>query len=519
MISRAEDTATPSLKTRILYNLVYVLPLIASAAPLCLLLGFSGKLSRQLQEKACSPNGDFVLPFTTSIWDAEYFFSITVPFSGPGTSGCTVSYGETYTLSCAASYSFSRVKVIDIAFDVLVGRGGQAVTIVLAYHVFGGVLRTLMVDGEVGYGLFSAVAFDSGGFGSLPVLLRHALGWTPVPRTSHAVIVYWAMTLTTVWIIAMPTLISAMTGYTARFAPFVDLGLSDFNGTFTWTNSALTDCMDSFAPVWGQLEQNDAATDFIPLAGYWPIVDDPKQNTIAGPEWVEYYNRYFDPIYSQCPERLNISGCSAAQERTYLVTHYGTDFTTNETIPIPAPGIIKYPEFRNPVSKYRWWNCNEYLIDAMQLINFPDFATPPTQDALTGMCRSGSGYVWGFSFLLTLVASVLHLIFVLVLYALWMDVGRHWRARKGQRGKLENIGQFKDAVQMVVSAQRHYGTGIAEWDAASLEKEIMKGKLGMGHEVGSGHGVVRRDASRRSKDLGDPNGGHWGGDVDLDDRQ
>lgn len=201
------------------------------------------------------------------------------------------------------------------------------------------------------------------------------------------------------------------------------------------------------------------------------------------------------------------------------MTHYSRDYTVNETVPSPAPGILKYPDFHNPYTKYRYWSCDDYLIDVLGMSNFREIAIPVTQDAITGICRAAKGYIWGFSFLLTFVVSILHLVCVLLMYALWMDVCRHRRARAGRRRKFENNGQFKDAVQMVMSAQRHYGAGIAEWDATSLDMEILKGKIGMGHGGGNEPGVVRRDVSRRSKELGDPNGGDWGGDVELNDRR
>ncbi len=72
----------------------------------------------------------------------------------------------------------------------------------------------------------------------------------------------------------------------------------------------------------------------------------------------------------------------------------------------------------------------------------------------------------------------------------------HRHASEGRRGKFENNGHSKDAVKMVISAQRHYGTGIAEWDATLLEREILKGKIGMGHGGGNEPSVVRAGVSR-----------------------
>ena len=70
------------------------------------------------------------------------------------------------------------------------GRGGQAALVVVASRVFGSVLKVLMRSGEVGYDLFSAVAFEAGSARSLVTIGRHVLGATPVPRTRRAVLAY-----------------------------------------------------------------------------------------------------------------------------------------------------------------------------------------------------------------------------------------------------------------------------------------------------------------------------------------
>jgi hypothetical protein len=46
------------------------------------------------------------------------------------------------------------VKVIDIAWDLLIGRGVQAAVALVAYNLFGAVIKMLMASGEVGYDMF-----------------------------------------------------------------------------------------------------------------------------------------------------------------------------------------------------------------------------------------------------------------------------------------------------------------------------------------------------------------------------
>ena len=128
------------------------------------------------------------------------------------------------------------------------GRGGQAALVVVAYRVFGSVLKVLMRRGEVGYDLFSAVAFEAGSARSLVTIGRHVLGATPVPRTRRAVLAYVGVAAATLWIVVLPSLVAAMTGYTSFYGPIMD-----FEADVVDSPAPLTDCGGSIAPVWGQM--------------------------------------------------------------------------------------------------------------------------------------------------------------------------------------------------------------------------------------------------------------------------
>ena len=66
---------------------------------------------------------------------------------------------------------FHQCQIIDVAWDVIAGRGGQAFCTVVAYHLFSKVVKHLMRQGEVGYDVFAAVAFRSGSASSSGSLL------------------------------------------------------------------------------------------------------------------------------------------------------------------------------------------------------------------------------------------------------------------------------------------------------------------------------------------------------------
>ena len=230
-------------------HILIALPLFVAIIPLVLLLAYSSHLSNQLGSNGCTPSGEFVLPKTTSVWDLKNFFVITIAFLGPDYTSCSPGgYSANSDLACTG-YSFTKVKVIDIAWDILVGRGCQDASIAIAYRIFGRVIKVLMQQGEVGYDLFTAVAFDAGSGSSFLTILRHAIGYTPIPRTKRATVMYVGMGVATLWIIIMPSLLAAMTGYTSYYAPMLNTE-ADVAGAA----SGLKDCDGTISPVWGKIE-------------------------------------------------------------------------------------------------------------------------------------------------------------------------------------------------------------------------------------------------------------------------
>lgn len=146
--------------------------------------------------------------------------------------------------------------------DVLVGRGFQAVLIIVAYSIFGRVVKVLMARGEVGYDLFSAIAFESGSAMSFVTIVRHAAGWTPIPRTRRAMVLYSAMAAATFYIIIISSLIAAMTGYTSYYEPTLQMSADQAH-----PNGGSIECGGAIYSVWGRVEN--------PYYAQYPKYNDP----------------------------------------------------------------------------------------------------------------------------------------------------------------------------------------------------------------------------------------------------
>lgn len=367
----------------------------------------------------------------------------------------------------------------------------------MIYRLFSRVLAMLMSRGEVGDDLFASIAFDSGSFSSLWMLVRHASGWTPLPRSRRAIRCYAAMAVNSLYVVVLPTLFSAMTGYTTFYTQFISFNEgNNLPGQLSSTTNLL-DCSE-ILPAWG-FRGAYSALETGPVEEGTIDYDQPGRVSSKG--WIDCTfhlahlccrpnrarpvchrchdsvivdikhfkslrrgltgnpdsHRYAN-VYEECPSAINISGCAAADKPTWVLQYY-EEPPPNMSLYAPMPGIVTWPDL---APHYTHWDCGGTIIESSWLI--------PDSGNATGVCQAEATYAWGFSFLLTFLVSVLTFVFALIIYALWSEVRRHGG---------DDHGSFKDAILMLTQAQATYGAQIGEWSASSLQREITKGKQGM----------------------------------------
>lgn len=105
---------------------------------------------------------------------------------------------------------FSTAKFIDVLWDVVVGRGGQVLLTYVAYRVFTISLGRAMEGSQVSYHTFAAFAFETGTTTGVFMLAKD---FASNRSLRSKMIVSWVLAAT-LYIVAFPTLASAMTGYT-----------------------------------------------------------------------------------------------------------------------------------------------------------------------------------------------------------------------------------------------------------------------------------------------------------------
>jgi hypothetical protein len=112
----------------------------------------------------------------------------------------------------------NEAKLIDVTWDLLVGRGGQLFLLFFSYRVFSSALLRVIELNPISYKLYMALAFRPGEASAL-LPLSKSIWRTPGWRVKA--ILSWLL-LETLYIGIFPTIASAMTSYVPISKVFID---------------------------------------------------------------------------------------------------------------------------------------------------------------------------------------------------------------------------------------------------------------------------------------------------------
>lgn len=150
-------------------------------------------------------------------------------------------------------FSFSAVKSLDVAWDILIGRGVQMVAWWVGYVVFSDALLRAIERHPASFQIFQRIALEGPSLLSLWTLVKEL--WCSKSKRTKALFFY--MWIATLYIICIPMFLGAMTGYDSTSVAWVSLDDDDNiatagsfreSGLVTGTREGLfneTRCMDS----------------------------------------------------------------------------------------------------------------------------------------------------------------------------------------------------------------------------------------------------------------------------------
>jgi hypothetical protein len=174
----------------------------------------------------CNPDGQVELP-----WHHKVVSSMTTNGGPQNLAGKTKPYSPMWEgklfLSITLGFGnmpFSAAKGLDIAWDLVVGRGGQIILGILVYRIFRRSMMLSMEKQSVSIPLFASMTSSALGVPSLWTLVRE------VSRNTHSasgsrdrskLIRLLGLAYLIVYVLIFATFVSVMTGYQARLTPYV----------------------------------------------------------------------------------------------------------------------------------------------------------------------------------------------------------------------------------------------------------------------------------------------------------
>ncbi|KAI0886904.1 uncharacterized protein GGS22DRAFT_118950 [Annulohypoxylon maeteangense] len=121
--------------------------------------------------------------------------------------------------------TFTQAKAIDISWDIVIGRGGQALLAFTSWRVFADYVTTSMEFAPITYAIFSTMYLqDEPSILSVSRIIRIFISG----RGLKSKLAMAFMILNMLFLIGWPTVASAMTGYTTAVKAFVP----DYEGNY-----------------------------------------------------------------------------------------------------------------------------------------------------------------------------------------------------------------------------------------------------------------------------------------------
>lgn len=394
--------------------------------------------------QACLPDGSFrVTPDTYSFWSTSSFFQIAV---GGG------------------ELSFTQAKAVDIIWDIGFGRGGQFALALISWRVFAQYTTVCMEVAPVNYQLYRTFFIeDSASIASTYRTIRSFLNQRGLQSRLAMIFVVFTM----VFIVAFPTIASAMSGYDSNISAFVpdgDANLVPFRN-FSIARFVIHDG--------GRLP--NLSNEYIVLESFCGV-GDPTIPLPTHATWSGCFAGYNSTVVDSVRSYTTQYGFGGKENKT---TNYSSvwapdsitlgPYTNRNTITLgpPALNISKYGlssdgddefYFVNPSSLTWVWKNQTFDPDKLHK---------------EGKCLTTGTYKWGFSFLQLTVCLILLLVWTSGLYIMWLKAHFTMKLRKRQHDEISGI--HRGVIEL--SAAMQCELGMHNTDPFSLKEKELKEKV------------------------------------------
>ncbi|PSN66227.1 hypothetical protein BS50DRAFT_677478 [Corynespora cassiicola Philippines] len=388
------------------FLIVSTLPL--ALAPIIVLATAAERASTgYIWGRDCYPNGMWKLAegATWRIMDSSYFFTPNLSFG---------------------AMTFTQVKVIDIAWDLIIGRGGQILLAWVNYRVFNEWLVYHMEMHLTSYKMYTAIAFETTSLTTLGVLAKEflAFGESNWKRFFRWLAVL-SMLLSTLYVLSFPTLMAAMTGYIATYQAYVE----DFDHNliewrkFTIVYAVIEDAnrIEYERPLVVSMDDNDIESALLLYMHNNSLLDPPAYQTTMDGTDIFTYQKNESSVWSFEDSQISLDS------PTLNVTLYNAKLRNQ-----PSPGL-GYPYYSYEGRQGNIYNAS-YIFTH-------------------GSCKPSETYQWGFSYIFLFMVAIFDFVWSCIMVGMWLDTRRSSRMYKSGRrpGLLRSIIDISGAIREELS--------------------------------------------------------------------
>ncbi|KAF2738623.1 hypothetical protein EJ04DRAFT_486074 [Polyplosphaeria fusca] len=350
---------------------------------------------------------------------------------------------------------FSQVKIIDVVWDVVMGRGAQLLAWWVSYIVFCDALLRVIERHPATYETFTHITIQGAGFSSLLALFKD-LFRTKSKRTWT---LFFFMFLSTIYVLSLQTILSAMTGYVNTTIAWVDVDQSNQivpASSFTY---------GSFFYSLGNMTMNKTCVD-----GLDGLITDSYQFDSDRRDYCDCKlpNGTVMP-YQQWSSRYSYND---AYRSNYTYTSCVFNFTENtqtyyNSVTNKTEQCKRDYTFNYHGKDYNIWQANYssgycyddhgYEYSTLKLRCLPDTANQT--------------YQWGFSTMLSGIFIILQFSWSIVMYIVWQDA--QFNSKLVKSGYRMNL--LRAAFAASVAAKWKTGMGgceLVRTDKKSLERSL-----------------------------------------------
>ncbi|KAF2181873.1 hypothetical protein K469DRAFT_258610 [Zopfia rhizophila CBS 207.26] len=372
------------------------------------------------------------------------------------------------------SFPFSQAKLIDVAWDLFIGRGCQLIAWLISYTVFSDALLRVIERHPASYQTFTHIALEGPSLASTWALLKDLFR----TRSKRTWTLFAYMLLSIVYVLSMPTVLSAMTGYVNTSIGWVDVEDSNEQiipaanfkaGWFVYSAGNVT--LNSTCSASDQIQQwavleserDDYCDCMLPNGTVLPI----RTWRLRHPGNISRYYR----------DGYNFTSCNPHFSNNTKTFENYYDKKTHNCKLFSLPRLILADMLAGNATFNITISGHDYNVDTLNYTKgFCNNNKGYTYLELTGRSRclpdtANPSYKWGFSTMLSGVVIIVNFIWALTMYTVWQDAQFNSTLVKSGYA----MTQLRAAFTLATAARAKTGMEDRELlraETKSLEKEL-----------------------------------------------